>query len=210
MHRRATTGLILCALLAGCAQPTDRPATAAAGAPGGDAAGPRSPPIIPGGNPAVGGVVMPAERSIVDNIAAAPILATFARLLAAAGETEALKGAGPFTVFAPSDAAFARLQPGTVDALLKPENHTALVKLLDLHRVAGALTDVELMRRVVAGGGRATLTSGAGEPITVTVTGGIVTLTDAGGNRSYVEVADVRQANGMLHVVNGVLVPRLP
>ncbi len=152
---------------------------------------------------------MPTDKLVADTLAAAPNLGAFVRALDATGLTATLKAAGPFTVFAPTDAAFGRLQPGTVEALMKLENRAALTRLLGLHIVAERLGGVELMRRIAAGGGRATLTSVAGEPLTVTMTGGIVTLTDAGGNRSYVETADVRGANGIVHVVNGVLVPRL-
>lgn len=209
MVRPALSALLLGALAAGCAQPAaeTRPAATAAEL---RPAAPARAPVLPAGNPAVNGTVLPTDRTIAENLAAAPSLSTFARLLAAGGETELLKGAGPFTLFASSDEAFGRLQPGTVDALLKPENHAALVKLLDLHRVAGTMNGMTLLQRVAAGGGRTSLTSAAGEPITVTTTDGIVTLTDAGGNKSYIEITDVRESNGVVHVVNGVLVPRLP
>lgn len=167
------------------------------------------PAVAPANNPAVGGVVLPTDRPIVDDLGALPGLSGFVRALAAAGLADTLRAAGPFTVFAPTDAAFGRLQPGTVEALMKPENRAALTRLVGLHIVAERLSGVELMRRIAGGGGRTTLTTVAGELLTVTMTGGIVTLTDAGGNRSYVETADVRAANGVIHVVNGLLVPRL-
>lgn len=208
MRSRLAIAFLL--LVAGCAPPTthERPAAApaAVGAPHG---GPIASPVKPLGNPAVGGVVLPVDGLLADQVTAAPTLTLFVRALAAAGLTDRLRAAGPLTVFAPTDEAFGRLQPGTVEALLKPENRASLVRLLDLHIVAGALTGAALARRVAADGGRATLTSVAGEPLSVTLTGGIVTLTDQGGNRSYVEIADVRGANGVIHLVNGVLVPRL-
>ncbi|MDB5696678.1 MAG: fasciclin [Sphingomonas bacterium] len=163
----------------------------------------------PASNPPVGGVAMPANRSLAVNVAAPPNLATFARALTAGGVADTLAGPGPFTLFAPTDEAFARLAPGTVQALLKPENRASLTALLRLHLVTGRVTSAELIRRVRAGGGRASLTSVAGEPIAVSTTGGIVTLTDRGGNKSYVETADVRHSNGTMHVVNGVLLPRI-
>lgn len=206
MSRRPVLAGALALLVAGCAQPVAGPLAAPA-SPG--AAAPAA-PLVPAANPDVGGATLPMDQTLANNVAAAPPLSTFARLLATAGLTDALGAPGPFTLFAPSDTAFGRLQPGTVEALAKSENRAALIKLLDLHRVAGALTGIELMRRIQAGGGHATLASLAGEPLTATMTGGIVTLTDAGGDRSYVEIADVRAANGVLHVVNGVLVPRLP
>lgn len=197
--------LIALSLLAGCARPAaDAPPTAEASRPAPAAAV----PIVPG-NPAIGGVVLPADRTIADGLAAAPSLTQLVRALAGAGLADTLRATGPFTLFAPSDAAWGRLQPGTTEALMKPENRLALVKLLGLHIVPERLTGTDLMARVAAGSGRATLATVAGEPLTVTQTGGILTLTDAGGNRSYVEIADIRQANGVIHVVNGVLVPRL-
>lgn len=163
----------------------------------------------PAKNPAVGGVSLPTDGTIAANLAAAPVFATLVRAIAAANMADTLAAAGPFTVFAPTDEAFGRLQPGTVEALLKPENRTSLTRLLGLHLVPERLGGLELMRRIAAGGGRATLATVAGEPLTVTLTGGIVTLTDAGGNKSYVEVADVRSGNGLIHVVNGVLIPHI-
>lgn len=191
--------LLALTLLAGCVRPAEeaaRPATV------GDVA-------APAGNPAIGGVTMPTDRPVADTLAAAPNLGILRRAVDVAALAATLGAGGPFTVFAPTDAAFGRLQPGTVEALMKPENQAALTRLLGLHIVAERLDMVELMRRIATGSGRAMLTSVAGEPLTVTMTGGIVTLTDAGGNRSYVETADVRAANGVVHVVNGVLVPRL-
>lgn len=177
--------------------------------PASEAPRPAAVPVAPVGNPAVGGAIIPTTQTIAASVATAPTLGTLARAVAAATMAPALSGTGPVTLFAPADEAWGRLAPGTVDALLKPENRASLTKLLNLHVVAGALTGAELMRRIQAGGGRATVTTLAGEPLVLGMTGNIVTLTDSGGNKSYVEVSDVRQANGIIHVVNGVLVPRL-
>lgn len=185
-------------MLAGCVAPTVAPAPA-----------PPVRAIIPAGNPAIGGVTIPLDQSIAADLVRAPTLSGLVRALDAAGMADTLRSGGPFTVFAPSDAAFGRLQPGTVEALMKPENRASLTRLLGLHVVPERLGAMELMRRITAGGGSATLTTVAGEPLTMTLTSGIVTLTDTGGNKSYVETADVRAANGIIHVVNGVLVPRL-
>lgn len=190
-------------LLAGCVQPTAGPA------PSTSVAAPPVRAIVPAGNPAIAGVTIPVEQSIAADLALAPILSGFVRALDAAGMTEALRGGGPFTVFAPSDAAFARLQPGTIEALMKPENRAALTRLLGLHIIPERLGAADLMQRIAAGGGQARLATMAGETVTASLTSGIVTLTDAGGNRSYVETADVRATNGNVHVVNGILVPRL-
>lgn len=192
-------------LLAGCAGASIQPHPDAVAPP----AATITPPMIVS-NPAIGGTVLPTDRAIADDLATVPSLATLTRTLVTAALTDELRAPGPITVFAPSDAAWDRLQPGTLEALNKPENRAALVKLLRLHLVAGAVTGAELRRRVAAGGGHATLTALAGEPIAVTETSGVLTLTDTGGDRSYVEIADVRASNGVIHVVNGVLVPRLP
>lgn len=191
-------------LIAGCTTPARRvrvaPAVAVPDAP---------PPLVPANNPAVGGVVLPLGATIAADVAAAPNLATLARAVAAAGLGDALAGPGPLTLFAPTDAAWGRLAPGTVEALMQPDNRAALVKLLRLHLVPGRLTTADLLRRVQAGGGAATLITVTGEPLTATLTGPVLTLTDSGGDKSYIETADVRAANGVVHVVNGVLVPKL-
>ena len=161
-------------------------------------------------NPPIGGVAMPADRPLAAALAASPTLATLNRAVLAAGLGGTLGQPGAVTLFAPTEEAFARLAPGTAEALLKPENRASLTKLLRLHLVPGRLSSAELVRRVQAGGGRATLTTVAGETLNLSLTGSVVTLADGGGNKSYVETADVRQSNGLLHVVNGVLVPRIP
>ena len=161
------------------------------------------------GNPTVGGVAMLSTKTIVENASAAPDLTTLVAAVKAGGLVATLSGPGPFTVFAPTNDAFGRLAPGTVDSLLKPENKAALVKLLTYHVVAGAVSSAQLMEMIRAGGGTATLTTVAGQPIKATMTGNVITLTSATGNQSYVEIADVRQSNGVVHVVNGVLVPNL-
>ncbi|WP_374944831.1 fasciclin domain-containing protein [Sphingomonas sp.] len=196
MTRYALIGLAGIVALTGCARDTGSTATPPAAAPA---------PV----NPSVGGASMLADRTIAANASAAPTLSTLVAAVKAAGLAETLSGPGPFTVFAPTDAAFARLAPGTVDTLLKPENKPALVKVLTYHVVSGTLTAADLTARITAGGGTATLMSVEGDPLTLTLTEGHLTLTDVGGNKSYVEIGDVRQSNGIVHVVNGVLVPKL-
>ncbi len=180
---------------------------AAAPAPNPTLAVPNGPPAVP--NPTVGGVPMTATRTIVDNASAAPTLSTLVTALKAADLTATLSGAGPFTVFAPSNDAFGRLAPGMVDTLLKPENKASLAKVLTYHVVAGDISADQLKQRIAAAGGTATLTTVEGDPLTLTMIGSVIALTDVNGNKSYVEIADVRQSNGIVHVVNGVLVPRL-
>src|SRR3546814_10999006 len=111
------------------------------------------------------------------------------------------------SVSAPTDAAFGRLAPGTLDALLLPENKPALTKLVIYHVVPGRLTVADLEARIAAGGGTATLTTVEGEPLTLGLVGTVIALTDVGGNKSYVETGDIREANGVLHVVNGIMTP---
>jgi uncharacterized surface protein with fasciclin (FAS1) repeats len=161
-------------------------------------------------NPSVGGAPMVASRTIVQNASAAPNLSTLVAAVKAAGLVETLSGPGPFTVFAPTNEAFSRLAPGTVDTLLKPENKASLTKVLTYHVVSGNVSAAQLQQQIAAGGGTATLNTVAGGTLTARVENGAVTLTDQGGNKSYVETADVRQSNGVVHVVNGVLVPTLP
>lgn len=161
-------------------------------------------------NPSVGGAPMVASRTIVQNASAAPNLSTLVAAVKAAGLVDTLSGPGPFTVFAPTNEAFGRLAPGTVDTLLKPENKASLTKVLTYHVVSGNVSAAQLQQRIAAGGGTATLPTVAGGTLTARVENGAVTLTDQGGNKSYVETADVRQSNGVVHVVNGVLVPTLP
>ena len=158
---------------------------------------------------AIGGAVIDPQATIAANLAKAPNLTTLVKAIQAAGLDDSLAGAGPLTVFAPTNEAFGRLAPGTVDTLLKPENKGSLVKLLDYHVVSGRITTRELRRRIAAGGGTATLTSMEGDPLTVTLTQNIITLTDGHGNKSYVQTGDIAQSNGIIQVVNGVLIPNL-
>ncbi|HEU0044155.1 fasciclin domain-containing protein [Sphingomonas sp.] len=174
---------VAAALLVGCSTPPKRPETPAS-------------------------ATVAAALTVSTYAATNAALPTLARLAAAAGTADPWAGAGPFTVFAPSDAAFARLAPGTVEALLKVENRPVLVRLLGYHAIAGTLTAADLTARVTAGNGQAILVTLAGDPLTLSVTEGHLTLADADGNKSYVETGDLRQSNGIVHVVNGVLVPK--
>lgn len=202
-----TTGLVALALAA-CSSGNSDLGTPTAPPPANPALSTPNGPIAVA-NPTVGGVPMIATRTIVDNASAAPNLATLVTALKAADLTATLSGTGPFTVFAPTNAAFGRLAPGMVQTLLKPENKASLAKVLTYHVVPGDITAADLKARVAAGGGTAALTTVEGDAITVTLVGDIIALTDVNGNKSYIETADVRQSNGIVHVVNGVIVPRL-
>ena len=165
--------------------------------------------VAAGPNPMVGGAAMYENRTVAQNASTAPNLTTLVAALKAAGLVDTLSGPGPFTVFAPTNDAFGRLAPGTVDTLLRPENKASLAKVLTYHVVPGTISAAQLQQQIQAGGGTAQLTTVAGQTLTARVENGVVTLTDTNGTKSYVETSDVRQSNGVVHVINGVLVPRL-
>jgi uncharacterized surface protein with fasciclin (FAS1) repeats len=125
----------------------------------------------------------------------------------AAGLVDTLSGSGPFTVFAPTNAAFDRLPAGTVATLVKPENKALLQKILTYHVVSGRLTAADLMQRVRAGGGMARLTTVQGGTLTARMQGNNLVLVDAKGGVSTVTQADVMQSNGVIHVTNMVSMP---
>ncbi|WP_447593969.1 fasciclin domain-containing protein [Stenotrophomonas rhizophila] len=158
-------------------------------------------------NPMVGGAPMYATKDIIDNAVASKDHTTLVAAVKAAGLVETLKGPGPFTVFAPTNAAFAALPKGTVDGLLKPEKKADLTKVLTYHVVAGNLDSTALMARIKQGGGKAALTTVQGETLTARQVGKGITLTDSKGGTARVTIADVRQSNGVIHVVDKVLMP---
>jgi uncharacterized surface protein with fasciclin (FAS1) repeats len=161
-------------------------------------------------NPSVGGAAMDASKTIVANASTAPNLSTFVKAITAADLTATLSGPGPYTVFAPTDDAFTRLPPDTLAQLMKPENKALLAKVVTYHVVPGTIDFAQLKAQIAAGNGTATLTTVAGQPLKVTITGNnVVTLTSVNGNVSYLETPDVHQSNGIVHVVNGVLLPKL-
>ena len=153
---------------------------------------------------------MDAGKTIVANASAAPNLSTLVKAITAADLTATLSAPGPYTVFAPTDDAFTRLPPDTLAQLMKPENKALLAKVLTYHVVPGTIDFAQLKAQIAAGNGTATLTTVAGQPLKVTITGNnVVTLTSVNGNVSYLETPDVHQSNGIVHVVNGVLLPKL-
>ena len=155
----------------------------------------------------VGGAPMYANKDIVDNAVNSKDHTTLVAAVKAAGLVETLKGAGPFTVFAPVNAAFAALPAGTVDTLLKPENKAMLTKVLTFHVVPGKLDAAALTKLIADGHGRATLKTVQGESLTLTKIGNVITVTDAKGGMAHVTTADVYQSNGVIHVVDHVLLP---
>jgi uncharacterized surface protein with fasciclin (FAS1) repeats len=156
----------------------------------------------------VGGAPMYPSKNIVQNAVNSKDHTTLVAAVKAAGLVDTLQSAGPFTVFAPVNAAFAKLPAGTVDTLLKPENKGTLTTVLTYHVVPGRLTAVNLMKAVKDGGGQAKFKTVAGGEITVTSpSAGKLTITDAKGGTSSVTISDVLQSNGVTHVVNSVLLP---
>lgn len=136
--------------------------------------------------------------------------ATLAKLVTAAKLDATLAGPGPFTLFAPSDEAFTRLPPGALDTLMKPEASATLATILKYHVVAGALTADQLKQQITAGGGKAVLTTLAGQPLTASLgPNGNIELTDVAGSKAYVDTADVKETNGVVHLTNGMSVPKI-
>lgn len=146
--------------------------------------------------------------TVAQGISASATHLTLTRLLNSAQLNGPLSGPGPFTVFAPSDDAFSRLAPGTVDTLLKPENIASLTAILKYHVVMGALTLEDIQAKIAAGGGSAMLTTLQGGTLTATMAGEILLLTDQNGNKSYISQPDVKESNGIIQIVNGVVVPK--
>ena len=156
----------------------------------------------------VGGAPMHANKDIVDNAVNSKDHTTLVAAVKAADLVATLKGPGPFTVFAPTNAAFAALPAGTVDNLLKPENKAMLRKVLTYHVVVGKMDAATLAKAVDAGGGKATLTTASGVTLTVTRSGPLIMLSDERGGMAHVTIADVVQSNGVIHVVDNVLRPK--
>lgn len=159
-------------------------------------------------NPMVGGAPMYRTRDIVDNAVNSKDHTTLVAAVKAAGLVETLKGKGPFTVFAPTNAAFDKLPSGTLDALLKPENKGMLSGVLTYHVAAGKYDAKKLMGMIKKGGGSATLKTVTGGTLTARMNGmSGISLTDEKGGTSNVTTADVYQSNGVIHVVDTVLMP---
>ena len=159
------------------------------------------------GNPMVGGAAMYKTKDIVDNAVNSKDHTTLVAAVKAAGLVETLKGKGPFTVFAPTNAAFSALPAGTVETLLKPENKDMLTKVLTYHVVAGNMDAKKIMKAIKKGGGKLTLTTVSGDTLTASMNGNSVVLTDEKGGTSTVTIADVKQSNGVIHVIDTVLIP---
>jgi uncharacterized surface protein with fasciclin (FAS1) repeats len=158
-------------------------------------------------DPMVGGAAMYPTKNIVENAVNSKDHTTLVAAVKAAGLVDTLESPGPFTVFAPTNEAFDRLPAGTVDTLLKPENLAQLKKILTYHVVAGKLTAKDIAKQIKAGGGKATLTTVEGGTLTAMMQGGKLLLTDEKGGTATVTIANVIQSNGVIHVIDTVLMP---
>lgn len=158
-------------------------------------------------NPMVGGAAMYATKDIVDNAVNSADHTTLVAAVKAAGLVDTLKGPGPFTVFAPTNAAFAKLPAGTVEMLVKPENQAMLTKILTYHVVAGRMDSKAIMKAIKKGHGTAQFKTVSGGMLTATMSGKNLILRDEKGGTSMVTIANVRQSNGVIHVVDTVLMP---
>lgn len=155
----------------------------------------------------VGGAAMYPSKNIIQNAVNSKDHTTLVAAVKAAGLVETLSSPGPFTVFAPTNQAFAKLPAGTVETLVKPENKGTLTTILTYHVVAGRLSSADIAAKIKAGGGKAMLKTVQGESLTATMRNGALVLTDAKGGASRVSIANVFQSNGVIHVVDTVLMP---
>ena len=158
-------------------------------------------------DPMVGGSAMYPTKDIIDNAVNSKDHTTLVAAVKAAGLVDTLKGPGPFTVFAPTNEAFDKLPAGAVDALLKPENLEKLKSILTYHVVSGKFNAKMLKHEIKAGGGTAMLKTVNGESLTVMMDGQGLALKDEKGNVAHITIADVNQSNGVIHVIDSVLMP---
>ena len=159
-------------------------------------------------NPIVGGKEMFPNKNIVENAVNSADHTTLVAAVKAAGLVETLQGPGPFTVFAPTNTAFQKLPAGTVDTLLKPENKATLTKVLTYHVVPGRMSSADLRKAIKAGNGTATLKTVSGDALWAMMQGNDIVLKDAKGGMSMVTQANVFQSNGVIHVIDTVVLPQ--
>ncbi len=168
---------------------------------------PAASPVLAQDVVSVGGAAMYPNKTIVENAVNSPIHTTLVAAVQAAGLVETLSGPGPFTVFAPTDAAFAALPAGTVETLVQPANRATLTKILTYHVVAGRVAAADVIALIEAGGGSAEITTVSGDTLTASLENGTVVLTDEKGGKARVTQADVFQSNGVIHVTDAVSIP---
>jgi uncharacterized surface protein with fasciclin (FAS1) repeats len=160
-------------------------------------------------NPMVGGAPMYEDKNIIENAVNSADHTTLVAAVQAAGLVETLSGPGPFTVFAPTNDAFAMLPAGTVDNLLKPENKDMLVKILTCHVIGAKALSTDVTAMAMADGGTHEVTTVGGCKLWLSVTDGKVWIKDENGGTAMVTVADVLQSNGVIHVIDHVLLPKM-
>jgi len=181
------------------ADPAATPAPAASAAP--------ADPAAPAPEAAVETAVAVDPTSVVGNVLATPELSTLAQAVKAAELVDDLSQPGPFTVFAPNNDAFARLGAGTVQQLMQPNAKDQLSGLINYLVIPGKMTQADVVAAIEAGGGKAEVKTVQGSTLTATLDAGIVKLTDSQGNATYITKPDVKASNGVVHVVNGIVVP---
>lgn len=159
------------------------------------------------GNPMVGGAEMFADKTIVENAVNSADHTTLVAAVQAAGLVETLNGAGPFTVFAPTNDAFAKLPAGTVDGLLKPESKDQLTKILTCHVVGAQALAADVAKMIGDGSGKAIIDTVGGCKLEASLDGEMVKIKDEAGGTATVTIADVMQKNGVIHVIDAVLLP---
>lgn len=155
----------------------------------------------------VGGAPMYPNKNIIENAINSKDHTTLVAAVKAAGLVDTLEGPGPFMVFAPTNEAFAKLPKGTVESLLKPENKDKLVKILTYHVVAADAMSSAIKKMVNDDGGKHVVKTVSGDELTITTKGGKIMLTDEKGRTATVTIADVKQSNGVIHVIDKVLLP---
>ena len=156
----------------------------------------------------VGGAAMYPTKNIIENAVNSRDHTTLVAAVTAAGLVDALSGPGPFTVFAPVNAAFAALPAGTVETLLKPENKGMLTKILTAHVAAGNWSNEDLKAKAEANGGSFSFKTLSGDTLTASIAGGRIYIQDESGGVARISITDVNQSNGVIHVVNKVLLPK--
>jgi uncharacterized surface protein with fasciclin (FAS1) repeats len=159
-------------------------------------------------NPMVGGAAMMDNKTIVENASQSKDLSTLVAAVKAAGLVETLSGPGPFTVFAPTNAAFAKLPPGTVEMLVKPENKAKLTKILTCHVVTANAMSPAIAKMIMDDKGTHPVKTVGGCVLQAKMMGDKITLTDENGGVATVTIADVKQSNGVVHVVDTVILPK--
>lgn len=159
------------------------------------------------GNPMVGGAPMYKTKNIVENAVNSKDHTTLVAAVKAAGLVETLQSPGPFTVFAPVNSAFDKLPAGTVETLLKPENKAMLTKVLTYHVIAGNFSSKDIVNAIKKGNGKAEFTTVSGGKLVAMLDGKNVVLMDEKGGKATVTIADVKQSNGVIHVIDTVLLP---